>query len=105
MRTPLEQIWFDIFKQKGISFQEQVNIGPYQADFIIGKFDIEIDGLQHRVVKKNILHDRKRDEYFEKLGYTVIRIPMNYHNLHRKKHQIKFQQQIESVCSRISLGL
>lgn len=97
MRTPLEQIWFDIFTAEGIKFSEQVSIGPYQADFIIGNYDIEIDGLQHRLSKKNILKDRKRDKYFESLGYSVIRIPMNYHSLHKKKHQLKFNQQILDV--------
>lgn len=44
LRTLLEQIWYDIFKENNISFEEQVPIGKYQADFIIGKFDVEIDG-------------------------------------------------------------
>lgn len=99
MRTPLEQIWYDIFKENNISFEEQVPIGKYQADFIIGKFDIETDGLQHRTIKRHIKHDLERDKYFESLGYTVLRIPMNYHSFHKKKHQKKFIQQVEMILS------
>ena len=97
LRTPLEQIWYDIFKENNISFEEQVPIGKYQADFIIGKFDIEVDGLQHRTIKRHVKHDLERDKYFESLGYTVIRIPMNYHSFHKKKHQKKFIQQVEMI--------
>lgn len=101
MRTPLEQIWFDILTAEGIQFSEQVSIGPYQADFLINTFDLEIDGLQHRIFKKKVLHDKKRDNYFESLGYTVIRIPMNYHNFHKKKHQERFKRQVQNVLETI----
>lgn len=97
MRSPLEQIWFDIFTAENIKFSEQVSVGPYLADFIIGNFDVEIDGLQHRVTKRNIQRDKKRDLYFENLGFTVIRVPMNYHSFNKKKHQLRFKQQVEQV--------
>lgn len=100
MRTPLEQIWFDLFTKEGIQFSEQVDVGPYRADFIVDKFDIEVDGLQHKL-KRHILHDRKRDKYFESVGYTVIRIPMNFHMLHKKKHQERLQKQIEEVLNTV----
>lgn len=101
MRTPLEQIWFDILTENNIAFQEQVSVGNYIADFLVGNFDIEVDGLQHRLCKKNRNHDKKRDKYFESLGYTVIRIPMNYHNFHKKKQQEKFKKQIDFVLSKL----
>ena len=105
MRSPLEQIWFDVLTEAKIQFQEQVDVGPYQADFLIGKIDLEIDGLQHRSNKKRIDHDIKRDKYFENLGYTVVRVPMNYHKFKSKKQQDKFHRYVDTVLSIIWMSV
>ena len=39
------------------------------------KLIIEFDGLQHYTNPKNIIKDKENTEYYESLGYKVIRIP------------------------------
>lgn len=91
-RSPLEQLWFDFLVEHNIKFEEQVPVGNYIADFVLdGKIDLEIDGLQHRS-KKNVARDKRRDRYFKSEGYEVIRFPMNYHSLNKRKHQVKLTQ-------------
>lgn len=101
MRTPFEQFWYDILKENNIEFQEQVSIGKYQADFIIGNFDLEIDGCQHRTKKKQVFKDKERDKYFESLGYLVLRVPMNYHNKDKKRNKLKLESYINYVLKLI----
>lgn len=71
-----EGIFYERLRQNNISFKMHYVIGPYTADFLIGKnIVVEIDGNQHNTGKHKE-HDRKRDIYMIKLGYKVIRIPL-----------------------------
>lgn len=101
MRSPLEQLWYDFLIEHNVKFEEQVSIGNYVADFIInGSIDLEIDGLQHSS-KKNRLRDARRDKYFRSIGFDVIRLPMNYHSMGKRKHRERFKQQKQYLLSRV----
>jgi len=54
--------------------RKQVPVGPYIADFAIHskKLIIEIDG-EHHFSAKGLARDKKRDAWFLKQGYRVLR--------------------------------
>ena len=56
----------------GVSFRRQNAIGNHIVDFVSikRKIIIELDGSQHLDQMK---YDRERSQYFEALGYQVIR--------------------------------
>ena len=57
-------------------FRREVPIGPYTADFccVELKLIVEIDGEPH-LTEKGCEHDRVRDEYMRKQGYSILRVP------------------------------
>ena len=58
--------------QLGVSFRRQHAIGNYITDFcaVKAKLIIELDGSQHL---EQTEYDEERTQYFESLGYRVIR--------------------------------
>ncbi|HXF49624.1 MAG TPA: DUF559 domain-containing protein [Verrucomicrobiae bacterium] len=58
----------------GAHFRRQVPFGPYVVDFLCvkAKLFVELDGGQH-FQKKEKTEDRKRDAFFGKYGFTVLR--------------------------------
>jgi very-short-patch-repair endonuclease len=56
----------------GYKFKRQVAIEPYIVDFVCleAKLIVEADGGQHM---EQVVHDVKRTEYLESLGYKVLR--------------------------------
>ena len=67
-----ELIFDTMMQESGISFLSQYKIGPYRADFLVNKFlVVELDGPQHD--KKR---DRSRDQYMQRMGYEVYRVPL-----------------------------
>lgn len=48
-------------------------IGPYKVDFLFGGFIFELDGYEFHKSKEQRDRDYKRERYFQKTGYTVIR--------------------------------
>jgi very-short-patch-repair endonuclease len=61
---------------KGLKLDFQVQEGPYRVDFLADDWlVIEIDGAAWHSSPEALARDRKRDDYFEGLGYTVLRIP------------------------------
>lgn len=65
----------ELRREHGIHVRRQVPIGPYIADFAIQKsrLIIEVDG-DHHLTPKGRARDAKRDEWFSKAGYGVMRI-------------------------------
>ena len=67
-----------------LKFKRQQPVGDYIVDFICKevKLIIEIDGGQHNT-PNNIQNDNIRTQYFESLGYKVIRFWNNeiYENI------------------------
>jgi very-short-patch-repair endonuclease len=76
----------------GRRFRRQHPIGPYIADFacILARVVVEVDGGTHAELE----HDRKRDAYPTRHGWTVMRVP----NVHVYKH-------LNEVVESISVGL
>jgi len=77
--TPQERKLWNIIRNRqffGYYFRRQFVIEPYIVDFICRekKIIIEIDGSQHI---QNKDYDKKRTEYLNSLGYTVIRFLNN----------------------------
>ena len=73
--TPEEKhLWYDFLKKLPITVNRQKNIGNYIVDFYVSsaKIVIEIDGVQHKM-ETNEKYDKKRSEYLESLGITVLR--------------------------------
>lgn len=82
--TPIEQM-MAVGLQNGILVSDkpykstpQVNIGPYRVDFLVvknkRKLIVECDGHDwHEKTKEQAARDKKRDRYFVKNGYRVIR--------------------------------
>jgi len=69
-------LWKKISRRQILNFQfyRQRPIGNYIVDFFCpkAKFIIELDGCQHKK-KKILIKDKERDEYFNNLGYYVMR--------------------------------
>jgi len=75
--TDAEQLIWSKVRRKQISdcqFYRQKNIGNYIVDFYCpkAKLIVEIDGGQH-YENHGIKKDLERDQYFQTLGFTVLR--------------------------------
>ena len=67
-------LWYDFLKPSGIQAHRQKQFGPYIVDFYIASAQlvIELDGSQH-FEQTGQSYDRKRDEFLENLGLTIVR--------------------------------
>lgn len=81
-------LWYDFLKTLPVTVHRQKVIGKYIVDFYCAKSKIviELDGSQH-FEKEGQESDKKRDEYLQGLGMTVLR----YSNLDIDKN-------FEGVC-------
>jgi len=60
----------------GLQIDVQVEEGCYRVDFLANRWlVVEIDGATYHSSAQAQARDRVRDAYFEKLGYSVLRIP------------------------------
>ena len=60
----------------GIKFQTHVKRGVFELDFLIGDYlAIELDSFTYHSDQQSLIRDRKKDRYFESLGYTMLRFP------------------------------
>ena len=100
-RSYPERFWEDILESNRISYESEFKVvSPttwYSLDFLIRKgdklIDLEIDGGQHNWAESK-LHDNKRDEELQKLGYEVYRVKWNPLTKEDGKNlmQVKIQQ-------------
>jgi len=67
-----EQVAFNWLVSNNVSFESQVKVENYFADFIVDNLIIEIDG--ERWHPEGNEKDKIRDEKLKSLGYDVIRI-------------------------------
>ena len=67
-------LWYDFLKKIPITVHRQKVIGKYVVDFYCAsaKIAIELDGSQHYELDARI-KDRKREEYLNDLGITILR--------------------------------
>ena len=74
-------LWYDFLRSYPVKFRRQAVLGKYIVDFYSpkAKLIVEIDGSQH-FEEAGMADDKKRTEYLEQYGFTVIRIPNNYIN-------------------------
>lgn len=74
-RSYPEQYFYDWLTKEGIAFEEQKQVSLYQLDFAFsGMIDLEIDGEQHYLDNKIVESDKRRTEYLESQGWTIIRV-------------------------------
>ena len=60
----------------GLKLDLQTQEGRYRVDFMANEWlVIEIDGAAYHSSPEARARDRVRDDYFEELGYSVLRIP------------------------------
>lgn len=61
-------------QQHNIKFRTHVKRGVFELDFLIGDYlAIECDGFAYHSSQEDVIRDRKKDRYFESLGYTMLR--------------------------------
>ena len=77
----------------GYKFQRQHSIGKYIVDFYcpIKKLIVEIDGIQHGDIEDK-KYDTERTEYFEFLGYKVLRFWNNEINTNMDGVMMKIKE-------------
>jgi very-short-patch-repair endonuclease len=66
--TKIERRISELFKKNKIKFRFRQKIGPYEADFLVGKMIFEIDGKIHNKIKI------ERDTYFVENGFIPIHL-------------------------------
>ena len=76
-QTPPEKLLWELLRNKqlgGLKFRRQHQIGDYIVDFYCHekRLIIELDGCIHQKVKQ-VIKDKKRDEYLRALGINVLR--------------------------------
>ncbi|MCM1545455.1 MAG: endonuclease domain-containing protein [Clostridiales bacterium] len=74
MTAEERKLWYDFLKKLPVTIYRQKIFGNYIVDFCCAEFKviIEVDGFQH-YTEEGESTDKIRDEYFRKLGYTVLR--------------------------------
>lgn len=76
-RTEAERLlWYKLrTEQLGVKFRRQHAIGEYIVDFICieRKLIVEVDGPTHAEIEQQ-LHDARRTDFLESLGYRVVRV-------------------------------
>lgn len=89
-----EMIFWEMLEGNNIPFEFQYKIGPYKADFFIKPaLVVEIDGPHHNNQKE---HDLKRNQYMEKMGYTVFRVPIYLLSMQEKAIIDEIQEYMKS---------
>ena len=83
-----KKLWYDFLRHYPIRFSRQKILGWYVADFYCAKAKLvlEIDGDTH-FDPEGLEKDRKRDEFLEGYGLTVV---------HIQNHEI--DEAFSSVC-------
>lgn len=77
-RSRAEEYFYNaIINDSFFNFIEKHNVNRYFLDFALLDFkcDVEIDGIQHFKIQKQIDHDKKRNKYLIKNGWRIYRIP------------------------------
>ncbi len=70
-----ESYFMEVLNNEGVTFDREVKIGRYFADFLLPNNTIlEIDGSQHKRDEYRRESDKKKDEFLHSQGYKVLRI-------------------------------
>lgn len=95
-----EVYWQGILDSNGINYIAEYGISLYSLDFAIvdKKIDLEIDGDQHYLDERIVESDKRRTEYLESEGWTVIRIKWSdYQKLERNKKEQYVNNILEQI--------
>ena len=76
-QSKAERIFYVKLVEQKIPFYFQYPVGPYYtADYLINEIlDVELDGPYHNNPEQKE-KDKRRDLYFIKMGYKVLRVPI-----------------------------
>jgi len=68
--------WIRSRQIEGVKFRREFPIPPYTVDFcsVERKLIIEVDGQGH-FSEEGERHDQVRDDYLQRLGYRILRVP------------------------------
>lgn len=71
----IEQRMYNALTREGFKVRKQVRCGAYRIDLVLPQYRIaiECDGKQWHSSKKQKRHDRKKDAYLRRHGYSVMR--------------------------------
>jgi very-short-patch-repair endonuclease len=74
--SPIERRLYNALKNNGHIVRSQERCGPYRIDLIlpIYKLAIECDGIEFHSTPYQIKHDKKKNAYLRKHGWSVMRI-------------------------------
>lgn len=75
--SPLEKKFEDQLLEYGIILDQQFFVGPFRIDFGIKdkRICFEVDSMQYHSNYTQIAQDNRRQDYIEKKGWKVLRIP------------------------------
>jgi very-short-patch-repair endonuclease len=71
-----ERYFSELFEKEGLKLERYYRFFTYELDFAdpVLKIDIEIDGDQHKLDKRIVKHDEKRNKFLKDRGWKVFRI-------------------------------
>lgn len=69
-----EEYFRKLLEKNKVDFEQEVQVGLYSLDFLIGNTDLEIDGEQHYLDERIKESDIKRTLFLESKGFNIIRI-------------------------------
>lgn len=64
--------WLD---ERGINYRQQVRVGRFVADFVVGNTIVEVDGDYWHSLPKVIARDERKRLAYRRAGFRLIRIP------------------------------
>ncbi|MBR1731455.1 MAG: endonuclease domain-containing protein [Ruminococcus sp.] len=93
-----KHLWYDFLSTFPMRFRRQKTVGKYIVDFYCfsKQIIIELDGSQHFENNKQIQKDKERDEFLQRLGFTVLR----YSNL---EVQTNFRGVCDDIYSHLNI--
>lgn len=96
--SPIERRLYLALLQNGYQIETQTPCGRYRIDITIpsARIAIEADGKAYHSSKAQKAHDRRKNEYLKKNGWTVLRFSGRQIN----KEMPKVLRKIEEVTAR-----
>lgn len=73
-RSSLEYVVAKTLATLGVEFKEQVRIGVYLCDFVVGNVVLEADGAYWHTLWSRPETEPRRDARLADLGYRVVRL-------------------------------
>jgi very-short-patch-repair endonuclease len=76
--SPIEEKLFKLLREQGYKVYTQVQCGKYRIDLVLykgrKKYALEADGEEFHTSPEQRTHDRKKNLYLKKMGWSVIRL-------------------------------